>query len=133
MHRGHCACDGVTLELQGDPKWVANCHCADCRKATGSALATYVGCASERLQVSGTLARYASSPGVSRSFCGQCGTPIAYESERWPGEIHVFVGVFDAPAAFSPKANVYMKDAVPWFDGLLELPRFRTVPSEERD
>jgi len=131
MYRGHCACGAVTVELDGDPKWVANCHCQDCRKATGAALATYVGCDATRARLTGTPSSYESSPGVRRTFCGRCGNPIAYQSDRWPGEIHFFVGIFEHPEALAPRANVYMKEAVPWFEQLGGLPRFRTVPSDQ--
>ena len=35
---------------------------------------------------------YASTSGVRRSFCGACGSPIAYRSERNPTVIDLFAG-----------------------------------------
>lgn len=119
---GGCQCGRVRFEAQGKPKWVAHCHCADCRRATASALATYAGFEKEKVRfVAGQPAGYQSSPGVTRRFCPHCGTPISYEGERWPTEIHLFVCAFDDPAAFEPTAHVYVSEQLPWLhlaDGL---------------
>ena len=131
MHRGSCRCGEVTIKVDGEPKWVANCHCNDCRKATGSAFATYVGCDDSQVQLCGNLARHASSPGVERCFCSACGSPIAYQGQRWPNEIHLFVGVFESAGDLRPKAHVYTAEALPWVFDLGALPRFLRTPSED--
>ena len=49
-------------------------------------------------QVTFTGARPSSfSPGngVTRSFCGRCGSAVAYENVGEPGEIHLHLGLFD--------------------------------------
>ena len=57
---------------------------------------------------------HASSPGVKRGFCAQCGTPLTYAGEKWPDETHVLIGAFDDPTGFSPRKEVFNKDALPW-------------------
>lgn len=121
---GGCLCGRVRFEAQGEPKWVAHCHCRSCRRHTGSAVATFVGY--ERTQV--TFARsnrsqFASSPGVCRSFCSRCGTPIAYEADSAPGEIHLYLGTFDDPNAHVAHRHVYYAERLPWFDVHDALPR----------
>jgi len=119
---GGCQCGRVRFEAQGAPTWVAHCHCADCRRATAAALATYAGFPKEKVRfVAGEPAGYRSSPGVTRRFCPACGTPISYESERWPDETHLFVCIFDDPESFEPKAHVYVSEQLSWLhlgDGL---------------
>ena len=132
MHTGSCRCGSVEVSFDGDPKWIANCHCAECRKSTGSVYATYVGCTEEQAQVRGPAQSYDSSPGVSRLFCGTCGSPIAYRGERWPGEIHFFVGLFEDAATLAPRAEVYFREALPWVDECASLPRFPGVPRDGR-
>lgn len=121
---GGCQCGRVRFEAQGKPIWVAHCHCADCRRAIAAALATYAGFNKESVRfVAGQPASYQSSPGVTRRFCPNCGTPISFEGERWPEEIHLFVCSFDDPAAFEPKAHVYVAEQLPWLHLSDGLPR----------
>jgi hypothetical protein len=122
----------VTLELEGQPLWVANCHCKDCRKATGAAFATYVGCKTDQIELTGHISEYRSSPQAHRLFCGSCGTPVAYRGERWPGETHFFVGFFEEPASFVPVVNVYTADELPWTKDIDNLPRFQRTPKDEQ-
>jgi hypothetical protein len=57
---------------------------------------------------------FSSSSGVFRSFCDRCGTPIAYEAGDAAGEIHLYVGTFDAPERFVPSRHVFYDEKVPW-------------------
>ena len=72
-HGGRCLCGAVPYVAIGEPLWVAHCHCESCRRATAAPLATYAGYRRDRFAYeAGTPARYQSSPGVTRSFCGRC-------------------------------------------------------------
>jgi hypothetical protein len=120
---GSCLCGAIRFQIEGEPKWIAHCHCADCRRATGAAVSTYVG--SDRVNTSflaGTLKTYHSSKGVTRSFCGDCGSPIAYEGERWPSEIHFFVGLFDRAEDLVPQGHVYEAERLAWLHIVAEDP-----------
>ena len=68
----------------------------------------------------------ASSPGVTRCFCSDCGTALTYESERWPGEVHVLVATFDHPEDFAPKAHVYVSEKLAWLELDDDLPQHPT-------
>ncbi len=121
---GGCQCGRVRFEAEGTPIWVAHCHCADCRKATAAALATYAGFLREKVRFpAGQPADYPSSPGVTRRFCPDCGTPISFESERWPEETHLFVCTFDDPESFEPQGHVYVSEQLSWLHLGDDLPR----------
>lgn len=128
LAKGSCLCGAVTFEAKGQPKFVAHCHCPSCRKATGAAFATFAGFPGDKVTIAGeSLVRRESSPGVTRSFCGHCGSPMAYESEAWAGEVHLLVALFDDPEAFPPKAHVHVKTRLEWLhiaDGLPQLEGF---------
>jgi len=129
-YSGGCACGAVRYRARAEPKWVAHCHCRDCRRASGNAFTTYAGFATVQVTMQGPLAVYLSSPDVRRSFCPKCGTPISYDSERWSGEIHLFLCTFDDPAALAPRGHVHTADQVSWLHLADGLPRFRTTPSQ---
>jgi hypothetical protein len=121
-HGGRCLCGAVAYRAEGAPKWIANCHCDSCRRATGAPLTTYAGFAAERFAlVAGEPVRFHSSPGVTRTFCGQCGSPLTYEGARWPGEVHVLIGTMDRPEDFPPAGDAFAEEKLPWLP-LLEDP-----------
>jgi len=57
----------------------------------------------------GTPTVYASSPGVRRTHCGRCGSPIGYESDRHPDQIDLYVGTLDDPSIFQPGAAIFTR------------------------
>jgi hypothetical protein len=122
-HGGGCLCGAVRYTAAGAPKWIANCHCASCRRATGAPFTTYAGFAAKRFAwTAGAPARFPSSPGVIRSFCGRCGSPLTYEGARWPGEVHVLVGSMDRPQDFAPGGEVFVEERLPWLSPGEEAP-----------
>lgn len=72
----------------------------------------------------GTPKVYESSPGVRRSFCGDCGTPLSYEDESLPGEVYVMVGVFDDSEPFEPAAHDWISQKLQWLDVRDDLPQY---------
>lgn len=123
--RGRCLCGAVRFEYDGPANWCVHCHCESCRRATSSPVTTYVGVPRDRARWTGAEPQtYASSPGVQRLFCGHCGAPMAYLSDRWPDEIHVFAASLEHPERLAPQAHVYHAERLPWFETADDLPRY---------
>ena len=112
--QGGCGCGAVRYETVGEPKFVAHCHCASCRRYTGAAFSTWVGFTDDQVNWINKPARVESSPGVGRSFCPNCGTPLSYQGAKWPGETHLTIGSFDDASGFSPKGGAFPDEALPW-------------------
>ncbi len=124
--KGRCLCGAVRFKATGEPLWVAHCHCHSCRRNTGCAVATFVGFDKARFAYTkGAPGSYNSSPGVTRSFCGRCGTPLTYEAERCAGEVHVYVSTLDNPEDFPPQSHVFVAEQIPWLHISDDLPRHR--------
>jgi hypothetical protein len=70
---------------------------------------------------------FESSPGVRRRFCAHCGSPLTYDAERWPGEIHVHVSALERPADFPPRLHAYVLERIPWLEVHDDLPRYGVV------
>lgn len=115
VRSGGCQCGAVRFEAIGAPKFVGNCHCTDCRKATGAAFSTYVGFLSDQVRWSGEARKTSeSSSGVKRGFCGKCGSPLSYQGYKWAGETHLFIGGFDDPSGLVPTGDVFSHEALAW-------------------
>ena len=66
---------------------------------------------------------YRSSPGVRRLFCANCGTPMAYESDRYPDETHFYAASLADSRDFAPQFHVHWAERVPWVELADDLPR----------
>ena len=94
-------------------------------------MTTYVGYATTEVQWSGdSLRTFQSSPGVRRTFCARCGSPMSFAGERWPGEIHLFAASFEDPAHLAPSVHVHAGEQLPWLHLGDGLPRYHTTPSQ---
>ncbi|MCR9221502.1 MAG: GFA family protein [Alphaproteobacteria bacterium] len=123
---GGCLCGAVRYEAHGPPLATLYCHCTSCRKHTGAAAVALVGYRRDRVRYTkGAPAVYASSPGVGRAFCADCGTPLTWEGD---GEdegplIEFLVGTMDAPERFAPARHIHYGERLAWFDTTDRLPR----------
>lgn len=128
--RGRCLCGGVTFEYEGPELWRGYCHCESCRRNTASPVTAFLGVPADKARLEGeTLAVFRSSPGVRRSFCNRCGTPMAYESENDPGEMHFYAACLESPADYAPQFHVHVGERLPWFEVTDDLPRYRAGSS----
>lgn len=124
IRTGHCLCGATTFEFSGTETWACFCHCADCRRQTASPVTAFLGVLLDRFEWTGAQPKiYASSTGVTRSFCGTCGTPMAYQADRYPGEIHLYAATLSNPETFSPKFHVQYGEHLPWLNIDDDLPR----------
>lgn len=122
--RGHCLCGDVTYEFEGDANWRGYCHCESCRRSTSSPVTAFFGVNRSVFRFTGRPpAVYPSSPGVRRLFCGRCGSPMAYETDRRPDEIDLHAATLDDPEAYRPEAHVHVAERLSWFDLRDTLPR----------
>jgi hypothetical protein len=126
VKKGHCLCGQVTYEYRGPEIWSGHCHCESCRRATSSPFTTFVGVPRQACRFMGSEPSvYHSSSGVRRLFCSNCGTPIAYESDRWPDETHFYAASLDDPRDLAPQFHVHVSEKLPWIkldDGLPQYP-----------
>jgi hypothetical protein len=77
--------------------------------------------------VKGAPRHFCSSPGVKRGFCENCGSPLTYENERLPDEVHVYAASLSDPARVTPRRHVFVSEQLPWFEVFDELPRYATT------
>jgi len=125
-----CMCGAIEIEA-GRPDSIFHCHCESCRRSTGQPLVTFASYTADRVAFSGLTRKvYNSSPGVSRTFCPECGTPLAWEgrsASQGKDLVELYIGLFRERDIMVPAHHVYYEERVPWFDVADGLPRYRGV------
>jgi hypothetical protein len=112
---GGCLCGAVRYRLNGEPLVSAVCHCRTCRKSASAPLLPFLTFPNQRFRFSrGTPADFSSSPGVTRSFCGHCGSPLTYRNDNDPEQIDVMTCSLDNPEAFPPMHHVWISHKLGW-------------------
>jgi hypothetical protein len=61
MLTGGCNCKSIRYTIDADPIMVAQCHCRNCQRQSGSAFSVNVVVANPAVTVTGTLTDYADS------------------------------------------------------------------------
>jgi hypothetical protein len=105
---GSCLCREIKFEIDGALGEAGNCHCAMCRKWTGSAFITAAALKPEALRfISGKqcLKVYDSSPGNIRRFCEKCGSSLFCGSKD-ESAIFVNLGCVDGDPGVRPKSHI---------------------------
>ncbi len=130
VKKGRCLCGDVTFEYEGAENWCGHCHCESCRRQTASPFTTFIGVPLEAYRYTGKEpACYESSPGVRRWFCANCGAPVAYEAERFAGEIHFYAALLENPDAVTPQFHVHCAEKLAWLELADELPKHARTSS----
>ncbi|WP_299356451.1 GFA family protein [uncultured Shimia sp.] len=126
---GQCLCGDISFEADGDVPVMANCHCTDCRHATGTAFATLMFMKQDDVKITGTpkTFQHMSDAGstMTKHFCSNCGTPMFAQNSARAGMIALRAGNINEHQEFTPKANVYasskmtatiLDDGIPAFE-----------------
>ena len=112
---GGCLCGAVRYQATGDALARTLCHCRSCRLASGAPSLAWAVFPTDAFQLtSGTPVRFASSPGVTRSFCGACGTSLTWQHAERPASIDVTTATFDDPDAFAPTKEIWVEHRIGW-------------------
>lgn len=119
-------CGAVRYETAGASSRVLHCHCESCRHHTGAPMATLAVFRADQVSFTGDDRKpYHSAPGVERSFCGNCGTSLTWETDF--GEegrlCAIHISSFDKPADLTPTGHSFYSERIPWFDIADTLPR----------
>jgi hypothetical protein len=92
---------------------------------------TWAGFATEAVTIDdarSSLRWHLAPKGGARGFCGRCGSPMFFKSERWPGELHIARALFLAPIDRAPQAHVFYETHVDWASVGDALPKKSSTP-----
>ena len=123
--KGRCLCGAVRFEYEGPENWVGHCHCQSCRRNTSSPFTTFMGVPNEAFRWTGKAAAvFHSSPGVRRLYCPDCGSPVAYDADKFPDEIHFYLSALEDATGVEPMFHVFYEEKVPWVRVSDDLPKY---------
>ena len=129
--RGECLCRNVGYEVDDAFDYALNCHCSDCRRATGSAFKPLAGIKAERLTVvrgRDEITRF--GEGADHDIrCARCGS-LLYSLIRDRTYVHVTLGTLSDTPSIRPRAHIFVGSKAPWFTIHDELPQFAEFPPE---
>ena len=129
---GRCLCGDITFTIKTEPARMAQCHCEDCRRASGTGHMSLAFFPAEAVDIQGEFQEFASTADSgninTRGFCPNCGSRLFGRNSARPGVIAVTAGVVDDSSWFSPHAIVYNKDKPIWDKMADDVPKFDAMP-----
>ena len=126
---GGCQCGAVRFCVTGDAGASSVCHCRMCQKASSAPFLALVGPSENPVEwTRGAPKWFKSSNAVRRGFCGDCGTPLAYDA---PDGLVLCVIAFDNPDAVPPVIAYGVEGKSAWCDEVANLPRRDTLDDLE--
>jgi hypothetical protein len=124
MLAGSCRCGAVRYEVADEFLYAANCHCSQCRAATGSAFKSFAGIEREKLTVTqgfDDVAVFGDDDDLNDTRCAACGSFLfSVIGDR----VHVAMGSLVDEPSIEPEAHIFVGSKAPWFEITDELPQF---------
>lgn len=131
MHHGSCLCGKVTYEVEGELGPIMFCHCKRCQKANGTAFQAAAPVDTDKFHLlsgENDITHYESSPGVYRTFCRQCGSPLYSHRDATPEFIRLRLGTLDTPVEAKLTAHIFVSQKADWYEICDEAPQYDERP-----
>ncbi|MFT5172099.1 MAG: hypothetical protein ACI8W7_000263 [Gammaproteobacteria bacterium] len=113
---GKCLCGSISYSADTEIKMMANCHCTDCRAATGAAYGTLLFIAEDALQIIGTPKVFkhkaASGADMEKHFCSDCGSQLFGRNSNRPNIMSIRAGGLEQGELIKPGVNVYLDSKI---------------------
>ena len=120
--KGSCLCGQVEFEFEEAVGPFELCHCNRCRKASGSAYATFLAVKTDGYRVvrGRDLIRSYEAPLIERPptyvvwFCSNCGSPVPDPKPKGEGVFEIPAGALDEATTVSPDKHIYVDLKADW-------------------
>ncbi len=122
--QGKCRCGAVRYHVSDEFRYAANCHCSECRAATGSAFKAFAGIEREKLTVTDGLDQLAvfGEDDLNDTRCAACGS-FLFSVVRDGAYVHVAMGSLVDGPTIRPTEHIYVGSKAPWFEITDDLPQ----------
>jgi hypothetical protein len=123
---GKCLCGAVHYAVAGEFRYTLNCHCSDCRRATGSAFKAFAGIERDKLSITKGEERvliFGEKNANHDIHCKVCGS-LLYSVVRDGSFVHVTLGTLVDDPKIRPTAHIFVGDKAPWFEITDKQPQY---------
>jgi len=127
---GGCRCKAVRYEVADAFEYALNCHCSQCRRATGAAFKSLAGIPRGRLALTAGEDGLLIDGALEAAHdvrCGVCGS-LLYSVVREGAYVHVAMGTLMDEPSIRPAAHIFVGSKAKWYEITDGLPRFEQFP-----
>jgi hypothetical protein len=122
---GGCLCGAVRYAVADEFIYALNCHCSNCRRATGSAFKPFAGIERDKLSITqgaDNLLIYGDKHASHDTHCKTCGS-LLFSVVRDGAYVHLTLGTLAEPPAIRPSAHIFVGSKASWHDITDDLPQ----------
>ena len=126
MLAGKCLCGAVHYTVADEFVYAANCHCSNCRRATGSAFKPFAGIERDKLVITrghDSLMIFGDEY-AHDTRCKVCGS-FLYSVVRDGTFVHVAMGTLVDDPTIRPTEHIFVGSKAPWFTITDDLPQYQ--------
>jgi hypothetical protein len=127
---GRCLCGAVAYEVADAFEYAMNCHCSQCRRATGSAFKPFAGIRREHLTITDgadAILIYGAATAAHDLHCGRCGS-LLVSIVRDGAYAHVTMGTLLDTPSIRPTMHIFVGSKASWHDITDDLPQHARFP-----
>ena len=131
MIDGVCLCGRIQYQIEGEPRFMYQCHCGKCRAASGASFVTNIIVDTDRFRITAGkegLSAYESSPQKFRHFCSACGSPIYSQGEKTKHVVSVRCGTLKRDPGMRVAYHAFVASKAAWLDICDAQPQFPEWP-----
>jgi hypothetical protein len=128
---GTCLCGAVRYAVEDAFAYAGNCHCSQCRRATGSAFKPFAGIERAKFRVvdgETSLMRFGEPDGHD-ARCRTCGS-FLYSVVREGAFVHVAMGTLVDVPSIRPTEHIFVGSKAAWFTITDDLPQHDGFPGD---
>jgi hypothetical protein len=122
---GRCLCGAVHYSVKDEFVYALNCHCSNCRRATGSAFKPFAGIERGKLRITegeASLLIFGDARGSHDVRCKICGS-LMFSVVREGQYAHVTLGTLTDSPSIRPTAHIFVGSKAPWYAITDQLPQ----------
>jgi hypothetical protein len=122
---GKCFCGEVQYAVADEFRYAANCHCSNCRRATGSAFKPFAGIERDKLRITVGEDNFVIFGQADNhdAHCATCGS-LLYSVVRDGAFVHVAMGTLVDDPTIRPSKHIFVGSKAPWFVIADDLPQY---------